>query len=244
MTKTKLTNSLTNSSNPILFFDTGPIISLVISRLDWILPLLKKQFGGKFYITPAVHHELIERPLTIRRFEFEALQVLKLVREGVLEVYDQVPMDKVKELQSLANSSFLMENKTIDVLQSGELESVASALKLNAAGVVMDERTLRLFIENSSAMVQLLSKRFQKNITTDTNKIKQFTQQFKTSSFVIIRSIELASLAYRLGYLNSYLPDQKNGKDILLDSIFWTIKLNGCAVTEEEINDLKKFLLK
>ena len=46
-----------------IFFDAGPIISLVMSRLGWILPLLKKKYGGKFYITPAVSMELIERPL-------------------------------------------------------------------------------------------------------------------------------------------------------------------------------------
>ena len=46
----------------ILFFDAGPVISLVMSRLAWLLPDLKKQFGGKFYITPAVKNELVDRP--------------------------------------------------------------------------------------------------------------------------------------------------------------------------------------
>ena len=73
----------------ILFFDAGPIITLIMSRLSWILPELKKQFNGKFYMTPAVHYELIERPLTMKRFKFEALQVSKLVHEGVFEVYEK-----------------------------------------------------------------------------------------------------------------------------------------------------------
>jgi len=29
-----------------LFFDTGPIITLVMSRMVWILPELKKKYGG------------------------------------------------------------------------------------------------------------------------------------------------------------------------------------------------------
>ncbi len=28
----------------IIFFDTGPIITLIMSRLEWILPELKKKF--------------------------------------------------------------------------------------------------------------------------------------------------------------------------------------------------------
>ena len=125
----------------ILFFDAGPVISLVTSRLIGLLPDLKRKFGGKFYITPAVRLELIERPLTVRRFEFEALQVAKLIRDGILEVYSKVPAKRVKELITLANSSFRIGNKDMDIIQSGEVESVACALDVNAAGVVMDERT-------------------------------------------------------------------------------------------------------
>ena len=58
------------AKSKILFFDAGPIITLVMSRLIGILPDLKKKMNGKFYITPAVHKELIERPLMIKRFEF------------------------------------------------------------------------------------------------------------------------------------------------------------------------------
>ena len=109
----------------ILFFDAGPIISLVMSRLAGILPELKKQFGGTFYITPAVKYELVDRPINVKRFEFEALQTLKLITDGVLEVYDKVPQKKVARLRTLANGAFRIKNKPIDIVQSGELESLA-----------------------------------------------------------------------------------------------------------------------
>ena len=32
-------------TDKILFFDAGPVISLVMSRLPWILPELKRKFG-------------------------------------------------------------------------------------------------------------------------------------------------------------------------------------------------------
>jgi len=224
----------------VLFFDTGPIISLVMSRLDWILPELKKQFGGKFYITPSVRRELIERPITIKRFQFEALQVLKLLREGVLEVYDKIPQQKVNTLINLANSSFKVKGRPMKIIQRGEMEALASALKLKAA-VVIDERTLRLFIENNKEMEKLLEMRSHKNVTSDQARMDQFSQQLK--GITIIRSIELVSVAYKLGLLNDYLPKMKGGKDILVNSVLWLTKYNGCAVTHHEIEEIKQFLL-
>jgi len=226
----------------IIFFDTGPIISLVMSRLVWILPKLKEKFGGKFYITPAVKRELVERPLKIKRFEFEALQTMKLIREGVLEVYDKVPMKKVKELESLANNSFKIKNKTMDIIQSGELEVVAAALELGAEAVVMDERTLRLFIENNKEMEKLLEIRFKKDVISNWERIKKFSSMLK--GIKIIRSIELAGVAYKLGLLNDYIPKLRNGREIMLDSVLWATKYNGCAVTGHEVDEIKRFLLK
>jgi hypothetical protein len=224
----------------ILFFDSGPIISLVMSRLAWILPELKKQFGGKFYITPAVKYELVDRPITIKRFEFEALEVMKLIREGVLEVYDKVPQKQVKLLTSLANGSFKSKGKKIDVMQKGEMEAVASALQEKAA-LVVDERTLRIFMEDSKNMESLLERRFKKDVTSDKIKMTQFNKI--VSGVPIIRSIELASVAYKLGIMNSYLPKIRDGKKFLVDGILWSTKYNGCTVTEHEIEEIKKLLL-
>ncbi|MEK6950486.1 MAG: hypothetical protein AABX13_02065 [Nanoarchaeota archaeon] len=229
--------------SPVLFFDAGPVISLVMSRLMWLLPELKKRFNGKFYLTPAVQRELVERPLTVRRFEFEALQVMKLIREGTLEIYTNVPQKKVGELQALANNSFQLNGQAMEILQSGEMESVAAALEMNAA-VVMDERTLRLFIENREEMKKLLELRFQKSVSVDRAKMKQFSDPLQ--GLTIIRSIELVGVAYKLGLLDSYIPlqkEQKEGKEILLDSVLWAVKYNGCAVKEHEIEELKGYLL-
>lgn len=223
-----------------MFFDAGPIITLVMSRLSGILPELKKSFGGDFYITPAVKFELIDRPLTIKRFELEALEVMRMVREGILTVYENVPQKRVKELKDLANSSFRLKNKTLDVLQAGEVESVASALDTKSS-MVMDERTLRLFIENYRAMKSLLERRNKSKVIADEVKMKKFSTILR--DVPIIRSIELVSIAYKMGFLNSYVPPRKYGKNILVDAVLWATKFNGCAVTEHEIEEIKQVLL-
>lgn len=226
----------------ILFFDTGPIITLVMSRLVWILPELKKRYGGKFYITPSVKRELITRPMDIKRFQFEALQALKLIKDGVLEVYEDVPQKEVERLHALANNSFMIDDKNMEVIQSGEIESVVCALQAGAEAMVMDERTLRLFIENSAEMKALLERRFQKPITIDKEKIKQFSKEL--SGIKIIRSVELIGVAYKLGLLDSYVPAQKNGREILVESVLWAAKYNGSAVTEHEVEEIKDYLLR
>ena len=224
-----------------LFFDAGPIISLTMSRLIWILPELKKKFGGKFYITPAVKYELVGRPLEIKRFEFEAVQVMKYLREGILEVYDKVPTVKVAELKKLSGNSFFVKGKGLDIIQEGELESVACALQEGAEGVVMDERTLRLFIENDQELTKLLGIRFKQVIVPQREQIKRFTEQLEEVK--IIRSVELVAVAFELGLLKHYIPPQKDGRKIVLDSVLWATKFNGCAVTEDEIQEMEKYLL-
>ncbi len=223
-----------------LFFDTGPLITLIMSRLDWILPHLKKQFAGKFFITSAVHRELVERPLEIKRFKFEALQVAKLIREKTLEVYTKVPMQMVNQLEQLANTAFYLQGKSIDIVQSGEMESLAAAEKEKAAGLVMDERTLRLMIENPESMIYLLEHRFKKGITSKPEKVQAFSKAVQ--GIPVLRSVELISLAFKLGLLESYLESPEK-KEELLDAVLWAAKLNGAAVTEEEIETIKKILL-
>ncbi len=230
-----------SSTQKNLFFDAGPIITLVMSRLIWILPELKKQLNGTFYITPAVKKELIERPLTVKRFEFEALQVAKLIRDGIIEVYEKVPGDTVHQLITLANSSFSINGKNMDIIQSGEMESVACALQERAASVVMDERTLRLFIESNKEMKKLLELRFQKEVVPNSKNMNLFSAQLQ--DITIIRSVELLAVAYKLNLLDSYIPPQKDGRQVLLDAILWSAKYNGCAVTQHEIEEMKEILL-
>ena len=59
-----------------LVFDSGPIISLTTNNLLWILEPLKNKFKGRFVITEGVRKELIDKPLTTKKFKFEALHCL------------------------------------------------------------------------------------------------------------------------------------------------------------------------
>ncbi|MAF99082.1 MAG: hypothetical protein CMH61_00565 [Nanoarchaeota archaeon] len=224
-----------------LCFDSGPIISLAMGRLLWILKPLKEHFGGKFYITPSVRRELVERPLKIKRFQFEALEVIKLLKEGVIEVYDTIPQNIANKLDHMANKTYTRDGRPLKIIHSGEIETVACAMALKNHGIVMDERTTRLLIEKPTQLKKLLGRRLHTSVQPIPQNIKEFTTF--VGKIKIIRSIELVAAAYKLGILNDYIPALRNGKSTLLDAVLWGTKYNGCAVTENEILEIKKTLL-
>ncbi len=226
-----------------LFFDSGPLMSLTMNNLLEILQPLKEKFGGEFYITPAVRKELVERPLEIKRFEFEALQIMKLLREGTLKLYEK-PLKGVTDLSAYANKSIVAKGKDccMEIIHGGELETVAASLQEGSGTVVIDERTIRLLMENGQELKKLIEERLHEKVILDKKMAGQFQSLVK--GMRVIRSAELAGLAYQFGILDNYLPALRNGREILLDSILWGLKLKGCAIIREEIEELKRVLLR
>jgi len=226
-----------------LFFDSGPLMSLTMNNLLGILQPLKEKFGGEFYITPAVKKELVERPLEIKRFEFEALQILKLLREGTLKLYEK-PLKGVIDLSAYANKSIIAKDKgcCMEIIHGGELETVAASLQEGNDTVAIDERTIRLLMENSEELKSLIEARLHEKVILDKKMANQFQSLIK--GMKVIRSAELVGMAYQFGILNNYLPPLKSGREILLDSVLWGLKLKGCAIIGEEIEELKRVLLK
>ena len=53
-----------------LVFDAGPIITLTMNNLLWLLNPLKNNFKGEFYLSAAVKEELIDRPLQTKKYKF------------------------------------------------------------------------------------------------------------------------------------------------------------------------------
>lgn len=228
-----------------ILVDAGPIITLALSQLLWVLKPLKEKTGMTFYITPAVHAELVEKPQTIRRFQFEALHVQKLIREGVLTVYDKrLSKQTVNNLTRLANNSFTIKEGPIEILQAGELETLALSIE-NGAPMLMDERTLRLLIEKPEGMIGLLESRKRKKVKKNPEKLKAFQQLAGRPS--IIRSIELIIVCFEMGLLDDYLPvldDKQEARKNLLNAVLWNTKYHGASVIEHEIEELMEEVLK
>jgi len=199
---------------------------------------LKKIFNGKFLITEDIKREVIDKPLTIKRFELEGLKIKQLMDEKVLElpsvfgVRDEDISKGTEELMNIANNLFTGERKEIHLISSGEASCLALSRILTANKVVnvlaVDERTTRMLVEKPDNLKELLQRKLHIRVTL--NK-KNFTQ-FK--GFRIIRSAELIYVAYKKG-----VTRLKDG-DMVLDALLWAVKFSGCSINNEEIAEIKK----
>jgi hypothetical protein len=225
-----------------IVFDSGPIISLALNNLLWILEPLKGRFGGKFYITEAVKKEVIDHPLQTKRFKYEAFQVIKLLKDGVLEVYDSPTLHGASSgLMEQANSIYAIKGQRLGMFHYAELSVLATSIELEADAVVIDEKMTRLLLENHEKIVEILRKRMHERAYVDNVRLSSVRSQLK--QIKIIRSTELAIAAYEKGIMHDYVADQKfveHPKQELLEAMLWGLKLAGCAIAEKEINQVLK----
>lgn len=223
-----------------MFFDAGPIISLTTNNLLWILEPLKKQYDGDFLITGGVKKELIDNPIKINRFKFESLQVMQLVNAGVLQIYDdEVVRARAESLSRLANSIFKAKGNLINVVHLGEIEALAAAVYFESDIFVVDERTVRLLIEDPMRLQKIMEYKLNTKVSVDAVSLRAF--QDKVKGVNLIRSVELVTVAFKMGLLDKFIAGEKsmtNAREQLLDSILWGVKLHGCSVSENEIKEI------
>ena len=220
-----------------LIFDAGPIISLTTNNLLWIVEPLKRKFNGNFYITESVKRELVDVPLETKKFKFEAIQVEKLIESGAIEVFDDSFIrENTPILLKTANQTFKAYNNYMRIVHFAEISVVAAAINLSSDVIVIDEKTTRLLIENPKTLMEILRKTLHTSISINENNLKEFRNT--TKNIKTIRSVELVTLAYEYGILDSYIIKIPDAKKNLLESVLWGVKLNGCAVSEEEIEQI------
>jgi len=230
-----------------IIFDTGPIISIVTNNLLWVLEELKKRYDGEFYITPAVKKEVIDKPLRSKMFKLEALQLMSFISKGIIKVYEpenkQDFNDYSKWLLDLANKIFMCRDFNIKIVHIAEIEALALAKMINADAFVVDERNIRVLVEDPGMLSILLSKKLHRPVDLNKKFMNDFLKEITDVN--VIRSIELMTTAYSYGILDNYIVEDKLSKGInfkknLLEGILWGLKLRGCAISQKEIKEIMK----
>ncbi|MBW3013073.1 hypothetical protein KY325_03325 [Candidatus Woesearchaeota archaeon] len=228
-----------NNEKKSIVFDTGPIITFTLNELLWLLDDLQKKFGGDFLITEGVKHELITRPLRSKKYMFEAIRVNDQINEGVLKLLsDNEILPKARQLTDLANNCFKAEGKYIELVHQAEMETVAAGLHLNSTAIVIDERTSRMLIEEPYELAKMMEEKLHTKIEINENVLRKF--KIETKGMKIIRSVELVIVAYEMGLLDRYVTSKgkidNKMKKLLLESVLWALKLNGCAISKKNID--------
>lgn len=230
------------ASSRVLVFDTGPVISLTVNNLLSTLERLKEGYPGRFVIPESVKGELVDEPLRTKKFMFEAMQVQRLITAGVLEVVeDSGTKELTLELLRLANNSFAAKGKAIQIVQYGEMASIAAANLLDAEALVMDERITRELIEHPKHLADLMERRLHTAVTVNNENVSLLQRYISKAK--IIRSVELVAVAFESGLLDRYIAagEEKAIPQVrqkLLESVLWGLKMNGCAVSSKEIEKL------
>lgn len=216
-----------------LVFDAGPLISLTSNNLLWTLEPLSKIYNGDFILPESVKSELIDEPLLTKKFRFEALQVEEYVKKGVLKTYeDYRTKTKTLELLKIANSIFSARGKALALVHYGEIAATVTATQLHSAALVMDERVTRELIEHPMHLARIVERKIHTKVYVDKKNLAQF--RLLTKNINIIRSSELAAIAFEKGLLERYVAPNSDRKTVL-ESVLWGLKIDGCAINERGI---------
>ncbi len=226
-----------------LIFDAGPVISFTTNNLLSIAEELKKKHDGDFIIPESVKKELVDNPLQIKRFEFEALQVEQQIECGTFRVLeDSKTREYANKLLGMANSLFRIRGNPIKIVHYGEISTIAAARHNNSDVIVMDERTTRELIENPEHLASHMKEKFRTKVTVNNSALSGLKKEIR--GIKVIRSAELIAVAFELGLLDRFIdkcriPDT-NVRKLLLDSVLWGVKLEGCSISKEEIEQIMK----
>lgn len=214
--------------------DSGPIISLTLNGVLHTLELLKKKYPDvAFILTPQVKKEIIDKPLTIKKYELEAIKVQTLIANKTIVMSAEfVPNNQLeKETQrilTLSNSIIRADRENVQIVQIGEASCLAFSNLCNCENViVIDERATRLLSESPQNLKTIMERKLHMPIIINQKNIKEF------KDFRYIRSAELVYIAYK-----NNLYDYKKEK-VLLDALLYSLKFSGTSISSKEIEEMK-----
>ncbi|MBS3143836.1 hypothetical protein J4446_03115 [Candidatus Woesearchaeota archaeon] len=220
-----------------LIFDTSAIISIATNNLLDVLEQLKKKFKGDFLISDAVKMEILDNPIKSRKYKLEAIMISNLIQNNIFKIYRNINIEnKTMNLLNLCNNIFLAGNKPIKILDKAEVEALVLTQLLQGVYIV-DERNIRLMVEDYRKLAILLERKLDTKITINNQNIRLFKSEIK--DITIVRSAELMTIAFEKGLFNEYENKYSNKREIL-DGILWGLRLRGCAISTEEIEEVIK----
>lgn len=207
-----------------------------MNGLLYVLRKLRVNFDGKFVITKQVKEELIDVPINIKKYELEALSIRQLISDKILESPSIIGIDEneinseTSRFMDIANNMFIAQGERMRIVSKAECSCIALSnilirKKIDNV-VVIDERTIRMLIENPNNLEELYSKKLHTSVKMNYKRTTDIPVK-------IIRSSEIVYNAYKKG-----LIDIKDGKQ-LLDALLYAVKYKGCAISRDEIEEIK-----
>ena len=212
--------------------DSSSLISLTNSCFIDLLYFFNKRFNVQFIIAPSVKKEIIERPLAIsmKAYELSAMRMKRALDDNVLQEVDGESLERAKRIMDLANGMFYAMSKPVHLVDLGEADMIALSQSTGCSLILMDERTTRMLIEAPFRLKEHMEKEMGVSVMVNRRNFDEFKEI--TGGMKVIRSSELASLAFKAGYFS---PFPNPGK--MLEATLYSLKYNGCSIGFDEIDE-------
>lgn len=221
------------ATRKVVLCDSSSLISITNSCLIDMLYFFSKSHSVEFIVPQAVEREIIERPLAIsmKAYELSAMRMKRALEDRVLEMSRYETLDSAKRIMDTANTMFYARAHPVHLVDLGEADMIALAKEIDADVVLMDERTTRMLLESPFVLKDHMEKELGVNVMVN----KRSFDSFKESSegLKVIRSAELASVAYGAGYFSTYSDPKK-----MLESTLYSLKYGGCSIGFDEIDEI------
>ncbi|NPA77123.1 MAG: hypothetical protein GXN93_05225 [Candidatus Diapherotrites archaeon] len=205
--------------------DTGPLISLSSTCLLWLLDKLPMDF----YVPPAVVDESYRAPMHTKQYRFSAMRIHQYIVEGRLRREDLGKQGEalVEEFTRIANSAYVAHHRPLRIIHRGEAEAIILA-KIMDNVLLVDERTIRLLLEDPEELKYLLERRTGAHIRHNRDMTERL--QEIAGDVLMLRSADIVAYAYEEGILG---PKNKE----YIEAALYALKYAGCAISEQEIQE-------
>lgn len=216
----------------VVVCDSSTLISLTATCNVDALAFLKAETGVRFVATPGVYSECVDVPLNIRKYESSAVKIRKAFRDGVVE--EQQPgglMDDARAIMQAGNSLFTVSGKPLELIQEGEVECLALLLKNDTNYLAIDEKTLRLLIEDPLALRKRLQEEYAERVVVDEARLEEWRKRAR--GILVVRSTEVLAQAAKKGYFAKYGEDA----GLAFKAAIYSLRQAGCSLTEQEIRE-------
>lgn len=221
----------------VLILDSGPLINLSMNGLLYIFEELKRMSDIRIMITESVKKEVVDRPMTIPRFELGALRVEKMISEKIIEMPEAFGIDthdlasRTKVILDELNRTIRIDGKNISIVSEAECSCLAASQIFSKKGIEnmigIDERTTRTIFEKPENIVKLMGKKLHRKVYLASSGFR------KMGKFRFIRSSEIVYVAHKKDL--THIKGKK-----ALEALIYATKYKGCSISHEEINILKR----
>ncbi|MFH1234667.1 MAG: hypothetical protein V1493_03580, partial [Candidatus Diapherotrites archaeon] len=221
-----------------IVFDSSSLISLSSSCLFNAAGEMFKSLGIEAVISSGVEAESVITPINIKRLELNAIRIKHGIDSGWMRVagLDEKGDAEILALTEKANRCFSTSQGDITIMHRGEVEALVLAEKTGAIALAVDERTARMLVEEPERLRKLLEARHECTVKKNQQLTSEISERF--AGLKIVRSSEIAALAFEKGFLSKEIGEGEKA----LEAALYSLKYQGCALSSDEIEDFLEML--